>query len=139
MLSGTVCSVQLRPWSAEIMTALVSSLPVQAPEAGVLQRKTGSSHSPPSSTTIGWRMKMPEPSCWSKSVSIGPQLLPSSVEMRRRTIAVSWWPEIWAVQSSHSLPSGTGNKSGFCSDRVGSSESRTGSDQCLAPGARREK
>ena len=55
----------------------------------------------------------------SKRISIGPQLRPLSVEIRRRTIAVSWLPETCAVHSSQSRPSGAGNRIGFCSDRVG--------------------
>ncbi len=93
-LSGTACWVQVRPWSLEIMTALTSSLPTQRSPGCVRHRKTGHAHAPSGSTTMGWRTKVP---AWSNRVSIGPQLRPPSVEMRRRTMAVFWWPDNCAV------------------------------------------
>lgn len=89
VLSGTSASCQVRPPSAERRTALVSWLPTQRSPGRPWQYQMGSRISPLSSTVGGWRTNAPEVPTVSNSVSVAPQWRPPSVEMRRRTIAVS--------------------------------------------------
>ena len=69
---------------------------------------------------IGWRTKVPGVSM---KTSIGPQVAPLSLEIRRMTTAESWLPAFCEVQNSHKAPFGARNNTGFCSERVESSES----------------
>ena len=97
VLSGTGTCRQLPPWSSEIITALVSWSPDHLWPGTRTQLKIGSSHRPEAVTTTGCRTNTPPRSLAGNSVSVGPQLCPSSVEIRRRTSAVSWLPASCAV------------------------------------------
>lgn len=91
-LPGTARSVQVRPSSSLIMTALVSWSPTQGTPGVATQWKTGSSQRPPGSTVTGCRTKTPPRPVAGKRVRTGPQVRPESSEIRVRTSAVSWLP-----------------------------------------------
>lgn len=133
---GTGCSDQVPPSSSLIMTALVSRSPDHFSPGAVRQRKTGSSRRPVGRTTGGWRTKTPpRPGVAGNRVRVASQVVPWSWLTRSRTSAVSWSPPRWAVCSSHRAPEGMGKSTGFCSERAGSSERRTGSVHVVVPGA----
>src|SRR4051794_610941 len=122
---GTATSRQLAPASSLSITALVSTSPTHLCPGTVTQWNTGSSQRPDGRTTTGWRTKTPPDSVAGNSVRTSPHVSPESGDTRQRTSAESWSPACWAVHSSHSVPSGAGNRTGFCSERRGSSDSWT--------------
>ena len=97
VLPGSSTWRQVAPSSSESITALSSWLPTHFSPGVDRQRKIGMSHRPVESTTGGWRTKTPPASLGGNRVSTGPQVSPLSVEIRRRTSAVSWLPACWAV------------------------------------------
>ena len=121
---GTSTWRQVVPASWLMARAAVSWLPVHRKPGCGTQRKSGSSQAPSWRTWTGPRTKVPGGS----GRSLGGW--PAS---RMRTTQASWSPPGCAVWRTRRRPSGASNWTGFCSDRSGSSVSRSAGPQPSAP------